>query len=1104
MNILNKTRLLQTSMLAGLMMGLGGTAYAQVEQVPAAADEEFASNDEVIVTGSRIRRRSIENIFPTNTIGASNLEERGFTNIADALTEIPAFGTGINDFGAQGGSTVGQNFVDFLDLGTGRTLVLVDGRRFVNSATPSLGGANGLQVDFNVIPSALIDRIDTIGVGGAAVYGADAIAGTVNVLLKDDFEGLEGSSQYTITEKGDAGVFNSQIVAGANFAEDKGNVTFSVEYETQEGLGQIDRPDIYDPLNSFNTFEFFNGTDGNGFNDQLAIYNNQLINIFTNGGVASPTQFFVPTCEQPAGQAGSGTCRFLDPNGLNGDFGGNFLQFDAAGNLVPFEVGTFIPGTSVFFAQGGSGSNLFQEVGSLQTPSERIVGTSRFNYDFNDRLTAKGEFLFGYTKATELTNQGGFQTFAFGGTGGSLVASVDNPLLTAQARQTLFDNGLAAGDTFNVSRLNNDIIDPADTLETNLWRFSGGFEGSFDLGERELFWDVHFTHGESDLEQIGDFINDAAFLNALDVRRLTQTDVDAAAAFGATGDGLIDINAISGVNVGVGDIVCQSVIDVATGVQTGVSGSGVTDADTPFVTGCAPLDIFGFGRASQEALDFVTGPSQISTDSTSQQFVANLNGSLFDLPAGPLGFNIGYERRLESGAFVPSLADQIALGRSTRSLPNGGSFRTQEYYGEVSVPLVSEDMGIPLVQELQFEGAYRTIDVNTLESNTEAFTVGGRYQPIDDITFVGNYTESTRLPSVAELFSPLSGVFNFANDPCDNRFVGQAGDPALRAANCAADGIDTDTFVSNVVNASVQGSSGGNPDLVPEVASAFTIGVILEPRFIPNFTAKVDFIDIEIDNAISGRTLVQILNACYDSENFATESNCNLITRAGDGQIVNYQLDQANAGLFDTQFLQIQASYNYDLADAFNLFGGIFGKEDKNADYGTFSHNLSVFSPLKRDFAVGDEDPALNNTLGGFADPNVSANLATNWEKDNLRLFWGVLWQDNPLLTANPLNTDEFFDVFVPDVGQPVPGIDADGRLNPANAITKGDGSQFIHNASISYNFEDVIGSSDTILQLSVSNVFNRTPSRLENAFNDFNATQVFGRTYTASVRTRF
>jgi len=1079
MNIKDKTRLLQTSILSSLMLGLGGVAYAQTtDQVPAEI-EEFEQEDSIVVTGSRIRRRSIETIFPTNTIDSSNLTQRGFNNIADALTEIPAFGGGFSDFGAQGGSTVGQNFVDFLDLGTGRTLVLVDGRRFVNSATPSLGGANGLQVDFNVIPSALIERVDTIGVGGAAIYGADAIAGTVNVILQDDFEGLEASSQYTVTERGDADRFNTQIVAGANFDNDKGNVTFSIEYETQEGLAQLDRDSIFAPQQQAFFSEFAGADAANNLNAQQAIFNGQEINIFTNGGVVSPGNTFI-------GSIGLGAF----PSGL--------LQFNGAGEIVPFNAGATIPGQSLFFADGGDGSNLFQEVGQLQTPSERIVGTSRFNYSFNNRISANAEFLFANTNADELTNQGGFQSFAFqGGSGGALTFDINHPLLTTQARDTLIANGVdPATGTFVVNRLNNDIIDPSNDLETSLWRFSGGFEGTFDFADREFAWDVQFTHGESNLEQNASIINDFAFFNALDAVVLTDADVTAAG-------GLDQINALSGVTVAVGDVVCQSVIDAAIDPDAGVAqGNNVSANNNPFVQGCAPLDVFGVNRGSAAALDFVTGPSQTSTDTTSQQFVANLSGTLIDLPAGPLGFNIGYERRLESGAFLPSQADQIGLGRGTPSAPNGGSFRTQEFYGELSVPLVSPELDIPFVHELQFEGAYRTIDVSTLENDTEAFTVGGRFAPIEDITFVGNYTESTRLPSIAELFTPQSGIFSAANDPCDTRFITEGADPAQRAANCASVGI-TQPFTSNIVNATALGATGGNPLLTPETAEAFTIGAIIEPRFIPNFSAKIDYISVDIIDAISGVSVTQNLNACFDSPNFPNAAECQTFTRDANFQIVDFVTGQANAAEFDTEFLQFQASYFYDVADAFNYFGKFLGK-NTSSDWGSLSHNLNVFSPLNRDFAVGDEDPALNNTLGGFADPNVSLNFASNYTKDNLRLFWGVLWQDNPLVTANPLNTDEFFNVFTSNAADPVAGVDANGRLNSADAITKGDGGQFIHNASITYNLEDVIGSSDTSIQLAVSNVFDRQPSLLENALGDFNATQVFGRTYSLRINTRF
>ena len=239
MSILDKTRLLQTSILAGLMMG-AAPVYAQtVDQVPDAV-EEFEDEDEIVITGSRIRRPDIASVFPTTVVSAETLEKRAFTNIADALTEIPAFGGGIDPNGNQG-ANIGANFVDFLNLGVQRTLTVVNGRRFVSNDV----SGSGLAVDFNIIPLALVERLETIGVGGAPVYGSDAIAGTINVILKDDFEGLEATALYGESERGDAERTQFQLVAGANSADGRGNVTFAVEYFNQEGVALLDRPEIF-------------------------------------------------------------------------------------------------------------------------------------------------------------------------------------------------------------------------------------------------------------------------------------------------------------------------------------------------------------------------------------------------------------------------------------------------------------------------------------------------------------------------------------------------------------------------------------------------------------------------------------------------------------------------------------------------------------------------------------------------------------------------------------------------------------------------------------------------------------------------------------------
>ena len=180
------------------------------KSLTASSDGEQRNDGEIVVTGSRIARPEINGVLPGVQITAQSIETRGFTNALEALNDIPLVGPGASPLnGNNGGQTasLGAAFVDLLDLGTARTLTLVNGRRFVSGNAASLfvaGNETGSQVDINVIPTTLIERIDTVTVGGAAAYGADAIAGVVNFILKDDFSGLQLRGLTGITSRGDA------------------------------------------------------------------------------------------------------------------------------------------------------------------------------------------------------------------------------------------------------------------------------------------------------------------------------------------------------------------------------------------------------------------------------------------------------------------------------------------------------------------------------------------------------------------------------------------------------------------------------------------------------------------------------------------------------------------------------------------------------------------------------------------------------------------------------------------------------------------------------------------------------------------------------------
>lgn len=205
---------------------------------------------EVVVTGSRIARPDLDRLEPTTTIDSKTFDQRGYLDVGQALSELPAFGVQPSSAAnMQPGFGIAQSFVDLYSLGSQRTLVLVDGRRFVSestaslntSASNSLDGGPGQQVDLNVIPTKLIDHIETIAVGGAPIYGADAVSGTVNIILKHDFQGLDIDAQVGASGVPDAWSYRARALAGTNFADGRGNVTAVAEVTKTDGLTGVDR-----------------------------------------------------------------------------------------------------------------------------------------------------------------------------------------------------------------------------------------------------------------------------------------------------------------------------------------------------------------------------------------------------------------------------------------------------------------------------------------------------------------------------------------------------------------------------------------------------------------------------------------------------------------------------------------------------------------------------------------------------------------------------------------------------------------------------------------------------------------------------------------------
>ena len=334
-----------------------GTAPADEEpdQMNTGADDD----DSIVVTGSRIPRPQFEGTIPGAQVTQEQISTRAFTNALEALNDIPLVGPGASALGTNGGQpgSLGAAFVDLLDLGTNRTLTLLNGRRFVSGNQGTLfvqGNTTGSQVDLSVIPTALISRFDVLTVGGAAAYGSDAVAGVVNAILIDDYDGQQLSALVGITEQGDGFNYRLSGIVGRNFMDDRANVTVSYERTFDDSLTGDRRDFLFrNPIASTNF--------GNGGQRNPAF--TRAIGASTNAGTGA----FLPSF------ADAYPNNIATPPGFpNGILGGTTLVSD--GGTV-----FFAPGTIAFPTQGpfttAAGTTL-----STGTPTvaASISGASQF------------------------------------------------------------------------------------------------------------------------------------------------------------------------------------------------------------------------------------------------------------------------------------------------------------------------------------------------------------------------------------------------------------------------------------------------------------------------------------------------------------------------------------------------------------------------------------------------------------------------------------------------------------------------------------------------------------------------------------------------------
>lgn len=357
-----------------LAMAVGAASTAMVASNSVLAQEASAdegSVEKIAVTGSRIRKADFVSNAPVATIGQEQFALTATVNTESLLNTLPQVVPGLDRTSNNPGN--GTATVDLRGLGTNRTLVLINGTRAVPTTS---GGA----VDINMIPTALIQDVEVLTGGASAIYGSDAVAGVVNFILKDDFEGVQANVGYEVTDENDASIWSADLTIGGNFADGKGNVVFNMSFTDRDDLFQGDR--------SFaNTALFDDGSGG------------------------------------------------LEPGGSSGVpdtaiFNGGFSTFSPDSSGIIFgQDGSVRP-----FVAGGEVNDFYNyaPVNYIQLPQERHQITALGSYEANENLEFYGRAMFTDSRVpSQLAPTPIFQTSTF---------SLDNnPFITPAAQQIISD-----------------------------------------------------------------------------------------------------------------------------------------------------------------------------------------------------------------------------------------------------------------------------------------------------------------------------------------------------------------------------------------------------------------------------------------------------------------------------------------------------------------------------------------------------------------------------------------------------------------------------------------------------------------------------------------
>ncbi len=905
MNITDKARLLQTSVLSTLFVSLAVPAYAQVvqdddvdlvvEQINEEEEETSSRGDEVVVTGSRVKRDTFSSISPLQVISTELSQDVGLFDPSAILQRSEAASGQQIDATFQGfvlDNGPGSQTLNIRGLGADRTLLLMNGRRI---APAGVEGAP-TSPSINLLPGSLIERYDLLLDGASSIYGSDAVAGVGNVILKKDFEGLEvfGSGNYN--PRGGGNDYTVSASWGKN--TDRGFFGVGAEYDLRDEIRIADR-------------DFLAGCDTHyevtesgeirtlGVRDRLVIENR-------TPGVSIPDN----ECK-----IGGITGRIFIPfTNL-----GSVYRTDGAGN-------SGIPGydesTGGFGDVDANGDGIrdvdFNNVNTNGDNPERtfIPEQKRYNIMAFGEYTLEGEanvtpyFEALYSRAEIASeNTGNAQVFPF-----VPAANPTNPCnigtgvdcRAAQNAGGLFPNPLSTG--FSLPALPIFAVkgdrDNFDVTQEQT-RFVGGIKGDLPWMNVGLFsdweFDVSGTYSRSEGNSTRRGIREDKLAFALGVD--PSADFDGDGIFDNDGDGIaddydqnVDFSFIFGVP--------EFGVNTPAGVIEPCNAAGLANPGAllgDVADGCVPVNLFATSLldaavgdfATQAERDYVFGERTFRTVYEQTIFSGVLNGRIGKTAAGPIGAALGFEIRNDkinsdpsavasNGLFFGFFSDGGAVGDKT----------IKELFAEVDIPLIAD---YPLFKSLEVNISGRFTD-EEFYGSAGTYSVKGGWRPVDSLLLKASFGTSYRAPNLRENFLRSQSGFNSITDPCavpNDAFttgVYVAADDTREQTtldNCIREGRDPTTvgieptqMLTTVTTPSVEISAGGSLELQPETSKSFTTGFSFTQPFFESFDFDLgmNYYDIKVEDAVVEPSAAFIVNDCYNRDDGIRSTFCDRIS----------------------------------------------------------------------------------------------------------------------------------------------------------------------------------------------------------------------------------